>query len=195
MTVWARAQESEVAWWGDCVNTYQEESKQRDYALRMGLTAIERQGRWPVYDLGGRAVVDVGGGPISLLLKCEGRGHCCVIDPAPYPEWIRRRYEAAGIAYVRCPAEALEPTAIGYDEVWIYNVLQHVKDPREVVARAKMLAPVLRIFEWLHVEADETHPHTLLESELNMWIGQKGTSGFLPEFGATAYYGAFSRPV
>jgi len=69
-SVWQQAQEWEFGWWGNCVNTYGEETKQLLYAARMGLTAFH-DGKSPFnFDLGGASVLDIGGGPSSLLLKC-----------------------------------------------------------------------------------------------------------------------------
>lgn len=193
MTVLAEsAQDFEAAWWGDCTNTFGEEAKQLTYASRMGLLSEPRNGRWPVYDLGGRSVLDIGGGPVSMLLKCENLGSSTVVDPCAYPNWVERRYLRAGIALRRTGAE--DYRGAFSDEAWMYNVLQHVVSPREVIETAKSCAAVLRIFEWLEMEPCEGHPHTLHADELNDWIGGNGTVEYVNENGAVglAYYGVFS---
>ena len=95
---WRRAQAWERDWWGDCLNTYSEEEKQLVYANRMGLVAFH-DGKSPYnFDLGGMSVLDIGGGPCSLLLKCVNfRGK--VIDPLCFPDWVLARYELAGIEF------------------------------------------------------------------------------------------------
>jgi hypothetical protein len=182
----------EQAWWFDCANTYGEETKQLTYANRMGLTPIGHGGHWPVYDLEGKSVVDLGGGPVSMLLKTINGARLSVVDPCSYPEWIAARYEAHGISYFLEPAE--NRWAEGYDECWIYNVLQHVEDPKAVIASAIRAAPVLRLFEWLEMPASIGHPHTLHLNELNEWIG-RNTGGIetMNENGCVglAYYGVF----
>ncbi|MFH1554929.1 MAG: hypothetical protein ABII76_08730, partial [Pseudomonadota bacterium] len=73
---------TEEEWWGDCINTADEEAKQAKFAELMGITPVEGEGWFvPPYDLGGKSVLDVGGGPVSLLLKCRNRGRCVVLDP------------------------------------------------------------------------------------------------------------------
>lgn len=191
---WQAANDSEQEWWGDCVNTFQEESKQRDYASRMGLVEENVNGKWPVYRLGGRNVLDLGGGPVSILLKCIERGpHCAVVDPCEFPAWVARRYEGAGILYWEAQGEDFSFGPGSYDEVWIYNVLQHVEDPEALIRNAWRFAPVLRVFEWVNVGLDDKHVSTLDAEELNEWLGGFGTQEFLPAFHALSYYGVFER--
>ena len=194
----AEAQEWERSWWGDCTTTFGEEAKQLTYAHRMGLVnewRPERPGHWPVYDLDGRSVLDLGGGPVSILLKCVNGGQRTVVDPCLYPFWVKARYETAGILQVVEQAETFEHRDIDdpYDEAWIYNVLQHVEDPKAVIDTACNYALNLRIFEWIETETNVGHPHTLHADDLNRWIGGTGTVEQVNENGAVglAYYGVF----
>src|ERR1035441_8915336 len=69
MTPWQIAQKHEVNWWGNCVNTFGEETKQLVYARLMGLQ-IWDDGNSPFNIMtGARTVLDIGGGPVSMLLK------------------------------------------------------------------------------------------------------------------------------
>lgn len=185
------AQEWEASWWGDCVNTYGEETKQRTYASYMGLASHQRDGKGPFYDLHGARVLDIGGGPVSMLLKAVNFTGV-VVDPCPYPEWIRARYEAAGIIYFRIEGEYFAHPK-RFQEVWIYNVLQHVIDPAAVIETARRHADVLRLFEWVDAETNAAHPHMLTADNLTEWIGKRGTVAHVNENGAvgTAYFGVF----
>lgn len=185
------AQDFEQDWWSTCQNTFGEEAKQLTYAPRMGLVNEPLDGKWPVYDLNGSTVVDLGGGPASILLKCVG-GNGIVVDPCPYPDWVRARYEAAEIDYRVEEAETLL-LPDRFSEAWIYNVLQHVVDPEAVIASARRNAYRLRIFEWLETPPSEGHPHTLHADDLNRWIGAVGQIGHVNENGAVglAYWGHF----
>lgn len=186
------AQEWENAWWGNCVQTFGEEAKQITYAHRMGLVNEPREGKWPVYDLRGSSVIDIGGGPVSMLLKCVG-GAGVVVDPCPYPDWVAERYAAADIDYVVAEGETYRHSYRS-SECWQYNVAQHVVDPEALVASARANAYVLRIFEWIETETNVGHPHTLHAEELDRWIGGTGTVGFVEENGAVglAYWGVFN---
>lgn len=196
---WQDHQATERAFWGDCLRTFGEEAKQLEYAWRMGLRQIPHGGQWPVYDLQGKNVLDIGGGPVSMLLKCVNRGHyCTVVDPCEYPDWVRIRYVDADIDYKQKKGEDLGMTKEGtpFAEVWIYNVLQHTDDPEKIIAYAKRAAPVLRIFEWINFPPHEGHPHELKEELLDEWIGQKGTVETMTgQNGCVGdcYYGVFTH--
>ena len=192
---WAEAQNWERQWWGLCLNTYGEEMKQLLYADRMGLRTFH-DGKSPFnIDLGGRSVVDLGGGPSSLLLKCHNRGRCVVVDPCSFPDWVYARYEAAGIEVVRGRAE--DADASGFDEAWLYNVLQHTDDPTAIVATARR-AGIVRVFEWIDTPSNIGHPHSLSEATLNSWLGEQGKvetlNGEATCIGK-CYYGAFTQAL
>lgn len=183
---WKEAQQAEGEFWGKCINTYGEEQKQVEiYAPRMKLTPVP--GYISIFDLGGSSVLDIGSGPVSLLLKCvnfNGFASDPLMDR--FPQWIRDRYISAGIKPLAGRGEdALEgsfyPKSFTVDEVWIYNVLQHTEDPERVVANAKKLGEVIRIFEWVDEPADQAHPHVLKEDLLDKWLGKKGMTETIPE--------------
>lgn len=189
---WEDDQEFERSWWGDCSNTFTEETKQLTYGYKMGLQCYSSNGKWPCYNLDGKSVLDIGGGPVSILLKCENRGRSRVLDPCPYPYWVRTRYFDAQIEYIRLRGEVLN-TKESWDEVWIYNVLQHTEDPELIIQNAMSAASVVRIFEWIDIPPHEGHPHELKEEDLNKWLGGEGLTEWLDENGChgRAYYGAF----
>jgi hypothetical protein len=180
--------EYERAFWSDCTNTYGEESKQFVYARCMGLP---RQGL--SFDVRGARILDVGGGPASILLKTINLREGLIYDPIQYPDWVMQRYAVKNVGYVAGYAE--EMTETGWDECWVYNVLQHVEDPERVVANARRAAPVLRIFEWIDMRPYEGHPNTLTTVQLSDWLGglHGGVQQFNGESGCygKAFFGAF----
>lgn len=186
------AQDWEKDWWGSCQNTYGEEEKQLVYASKMGLKFFH-DGKSPYnIDMQGKSVLDIGGGPSSLLLKCRNViGH--IIDPLEFPLWVDTRYEEAKILVYHLPAEvALYPAV---DEVWIYNCLQHCENPQEVVRRAVKAGKLIRIFEWIDTPANEGHPQSLSEAKLNEWLGGVGRMETLntPTLKGKCYYGVFDQ--
>jgi 2-polyprenyl-3-methyl-5-hydroxy-6-metoxy-1,4-benzoquinol methylase len=182
---WEKESEWEAHWWGNCCNTYFEEQKQFDYAKRMGIKVFwDSQG--PHIDMMGKKVLDVGGGPVSLLLKCLNLGKGHVIDPCDYPEWTMERYKAAGITFDKGMAEEMDYT--GFDEVWIYNLLQHVQDPAKIVANALKAGKIVRVFDWLEI-AGPGHPHYLVEDEMNKWFKGEGKVEVIS--GGKCYVGVF----
>ena len=183
----------ETAWWGDCGNTYHEEQKQIVYATRMGLRPEWAVAHPPQFNLAGRSVIDIGGGPASLLLKCRNRSRAVVVDPADFPPWVSERYRHCGIDFWHGKAEEIDGTN-DYDEAWIYNVLQHVERPSQVIANARRSAAVIRLFEWVDQEPRPGHPNLLTEELLNGWLDAKGFVAHVDEHGAVgrAYYGVFT---
>lgn len=171
---WQKAQKWEEDWHGSCVNTYGEEEKQLLYANRMGLSAFH-DGKSPYnFDLGRKSILDIGGGPSSLLLKCINYGEpVTVLDPLTFPDWVYARYDIAGISYIQMMGEQVNPKRT-YDESWIYNVLQHTQSPASVIKSAQKASRVIRIFEWIETEVNIGHPHSLTEDKLNEWLSGEG---------------------
>ena len=196
---WPRANELERQWWGDCVNTAGEEEKQMVYTRYLDIPGryVDPAGR-TFFDLQGKNIIDIGGGPISLLLKCRNFHPSFVIDPCPFPAWVRARYQENNIMFVNRPAEEIPRVGmddrLGADEVWIYNVLQHCKDPGKVIANAKEMAPVVRIFEWIETGTNEMHIHNLTEEFLCGHFPD-GRTVYLAEDGCfgKAFYAVWSK--
>lgn len=187
---WQAAQDWEQHWWGNCVNTFGEEYKQLLYADKMGLQTFHN-GKSPFnFDLSGKSVLDIGGGPASLLLKCvDVKGK--VVDPLEFPAWVPLRYQAAGIEFERVRGEDIDEA--GWDECWIYNVLQHVQNPAKIITNAQRAGRLIRIFEWIDMAMSSTHPQELTEKKLNLWLCGEGKVELINqnECVGKAYYGIF----
>ena len=176
-------------WWGNCVNTLGYEIKQVVYAEKMGLIRTETHKSPFVFDMFGASVIDIGGGPVSLLLKCINFSGT-VLDPsASYPRWVYDRYSSLGIEYVVDIAENLDDN--GFDEAWIIDSLQHTVNPELVLRNAKKVAKRVRVFEWINTVSSRVSPHIITEHFLNRVLGIRGTTEYLNLFGytGTAYYG------
>jgi hypothetical protein len=158
----------------------------------MGISFFHN-GKSPYFiDAQNKRIIDIGGGPVSLLLKCDNLGVGTIVDPCEYPSWISDRYRAANLIYLKHNAEdfiSAEP----YDEAWIYNCLQHVINPEEIIQNAKKMAKIIRIFEWIHNGVSEGHPHDLTEQALDKWLGGHGKTEWIDENTAKGhcYYGIF----
>jgi glycosyltransferase involved in cell wall biosynthesis/SAM-dependent methyltransferase len=197
-TVWQAAHKWESKWWGleRGENWAMEEEKQRTYARLMGLPT-------PPVSLMGTRVLDIGCGPVSLLFKTinrpTGKRRCVGVDPLQVSEETRERYKQADILFLNMKAEDIpkagdippggEVFKPGFDEVWIYNCLQHTEDPARILARASELAKVVRIFEWLDLPPCPGHPQTLTEGLFDIafkgWRRHIWNTGTLAGFGGT----------
>ena len=164
--------EIEAGYWGDCCSevAFGEFCKQRMYMREMGLVPVGGE-----IDMQEKSVLDIGGGPMSMLLRCRNvRG--TVVDPIGWPSVVKHRYTCYGIELFQIEGEHANMlfrqghTEPVYDEVWIYNCLQHVNDPAKVLENAKSLGRLIRIFEWLNTGSDVCHPHNLTTELLTKWL-------------------------
>lgn len=181
--------EFEMAYWGDCCNTFDEEQKQLVYSRFLNLKRTHYS-----FDVEGKTILDIGGGPVSLLLKTINLKKGKVVDPLPYPKWTVDRYTEKNIEYWQLKGEEIIET--GWDEVWIYNCLQHVENPALIIDNALKAGKLLRIFEWINIPPHPGHPHELTEESLNYWLSTKGNTVTLAEGGCygTAYYAVRTSP-
>lgn len=166
----------EARFWGSCCNTFDEERKHFVYARLMGLKRD-----WFSFDVAGARIIDIGGGPASMLLKATNFKYGLVCDPLVFPPWVYGRYREAGVTFALTPGE--EIGSHGFDEAWIYNCLQHTVDPERVVANARRAARIVRLFEWIDIPAYEGHPHMLTSAGLSKWLGGPGAVIDLAEDG------------
>ncbi len=171
-TEWDKAQEFEKAWWTTSRNTFGEEVKQLFYAKKMGLDVLN-YGQGKVIDCHNQSVCDIGGGIVSLLLKAKNLSFGAIVEPMPLVGWGYMRYLQVGLNVIVEPAETVKLTGI-YDEIWIYNVLQHTQDPKAIIENAKKHAKLIRIFEWLDTPPHDGHPQTLRQKDLDKWLGGEG---------------------
>lgn len=136
----------------------------------MRLSQFAVPGHW--FDLGDKSILDIGGGPSSILLRCKNFSKAVVVDPCDFPEWVAARYKAAGIEYVKKKAEKYQPS-IRFDEAWLYNCLQHVQNLEKVIRLAKM-AKKVRVFEYLNIGVCDGHPHNLTKELLDGLFERQG---------------------
>ncbi len=162
LDVWGVAQQHERDWWGTEPNSrWQEEiDKQQTYARLMGLPHD--------LNMGNKTILDVGCGPASMLLRAA-HGGAAGVDPLLMSEETKAKYAQANIALYHGKAEDFEPPK-HFDEAWMYNCLTHVDEPNKVMAMLLQAADSVRIFEWIDVPSDHTHPHTLRIEQFERWI-------------------------
>ena len=190
-TKWEEASRWEKEWHGNCVNSYAEETKQLTYATRMGLVVERDERNNPVINFHNKRVVDIGGGPYSILLKGINKAGT-VVDPCLWPTWVLSRYASAGINFVNQKAE--EYTRGYYEIGIIYNCLQHTEEPERIIKNMRQMCKEIFIHEWLDTPKSSGHIQTITEFQLNKWLGGYGTIGherWSPEIITPYYAGKF----
>lgn len=192
MQTWEQAQKWEREWHGNCVNSYNEETKQYIYARFMGLDCYKTNYYGQIgWDFGQKSVIDLGSGPYSILLKSNAREKIA-IDPCEYPQWVKLRYKAADVIFDRATAEHYMYHGV-FDEVLIYNCLQHTINPEQIIKNAISYSRIIRIFEWVDQGISDGHIHDLKSEKLDQWLGGQGKTDYInvgPCVGK-AYWGIF----
>jgi 2-polyprenyl-3-methyl-5-hydroxy-6-metoxy-1,4-benzoquinol methylase len=168
------AQEEELAFWLTPGAELGEQLKQLTYAKYLKLD-FTHDGNSPyVINKAGLNILDVGGGPVSLLLKTISKSKI-VIDPCGFPSWVDERYKANNIRLQKRSGETRTNQKPIYDEVWMYNVLQHTQNPKKILDNIyKILAPggTFRFLDWVDTPTNVAHPISLDYHELYEWLAE-----------------------
>jgi hypothetical protein len=187
--------EFEKQYWNTCVNTFDEDQKHYVYARYMQLKNYGYS-----FDVNNKSILDIGGGPTSILLKCINLKKGKVVDPIDYPQWTKDRYAIHNVDVEVNSGENINEK--GWDEVWIYNCLQHVEDPEKIINNGLKAGKVLRLFEWVNIPPHPGHPHELTSSffyNILRDIAHIKTASVvtLSESGCygTAFYGTFESLI
>lgn len=161
---WIKCQIYEKESWGNSVylnNALGEIYKQNYYAECMGL--IETMNVFDL-DLDGKSVLDVGCGPVSMLLRSKNFKRAVGVEPIMYSDDMLDIYKSHNITLYNIPAEEMDFGDGEFDEVWMYNVLQHVYNPYSIIEKLIKYGKRVRIYEWIDIPAHEGHPHCLTEN-------------------------------
>ena len=170
---WSDCQKWEKEAWGSEIYLSPnngEVRKQNSYAVYMGLSKPEDQLTISAtdglnIDLKNKSVLDVGCGPVSMLLRSSNFNRAVGVEPLDYGTEVDKAYSSRGIELLKIPAEEMSFSALEFDEVWMYNVLQHTYDPETILQNIKGVGKVLRIFEWINTNVAQGHPQVMTERD------------------------------
>lgn len=143
-------------------------------------------------DQHGKTIAEIGCGPFPAAMFCRGLTSAFVFEPlSPKPNHLPGNIHWNQIAF-----EDFKPY-FNVDEVWLFNVLQHVRDPEKVVERAKRSAPVVRYFEPVDYPTCVYHPHSFTQYDFERWFGDvhRYTDRLPGFFDADCCYGTYTEPL
>lgn len=151
---WQQANDGEIKSWTPVLGTVEMALQEDAFPRHSPVLLLDRG------DAEGKRICDIGGGPVSILLHYNTSGSL-VVDPLPIPQIFKDNYYSHGIFLLQKKAEDFLTEFDGstFDEVWIYNCLQHVQDPELILSLVHKVAPVLRISEPCNYPPNELHPH------------------------------------
>jgi hypothetical protein len=147
---WQEAQAAERAWWSPTPARAAQIAAGHAWLRELlAILPVALDGV-SVTDLGGGAVPIVGHPDLPLVRRI-------VVDPLVVPGW-----PAPTVPLERVVAAAEDYHGDVTDEVWGYNVLQHVRDPGAVLSTARThAAERVRWFEYVGTPIHTIHPHTI----------------------------------
>lgn len=187
---WVEAQKWEKNWWMTYTNFHQEEIKKNDFVSKMMF----------LHDGAPESsVLDIGCGPFSLLQRYPVKKGVA-LDPIHYGEY-EEEYKKKNILRLIKKGEDISIEDGDFDEVWIYNCLQHVENPTKILENAIKISKKVRIFEWTFIKPHVGHLHELtpdlLTNPFNLanWNKMMTTTGYLNHSGlvGTYFMGIFTK--
>ena len=101
-------------------------------------------------DFIGKTIVESGGGRFPHVAFCGGVKRKISVEPlySKLDDYCKQFQNNMGIEVIECGFEEYEPeNGLDIDEVWFFNVLQHVRDPELQIKKAKeicAICPVLK---------------------------------------------------
>ncbi|MCX6718062.1 MAG: class I SAM-dependent methyltransferase [Candidatus Staskawiczbacteria bacterium] len=117
-------------------------------------------------DFKNKILVDIGAGPIGILTRLNAKEKIAV-DPLPIDSVDK------SIRRIKSPGEEIPLKSDFADNVFLYNVLQHVIRPEKVLQEGtRILKPggKFYILEQLNLPRDPGHPHSLKLEMFDKWI-------------------------
>lgn len=164
---WLEANEGEKSHWNTVLNSKELTEREDGYYRHAAVMFLQKDNPTNI------SVIDIGGGPLSLTLHHD-LGNCLVIDPILLTPPYMKNYTEHGISFIQSTAEDFlaDYTDKVYDEVWMYNCLQHTIDPDFIMENLWRVGKVLRISEPTNTPINTLHPHSFTPQ----WIFDKLSS-------------------
>jgi hypothetical protein len=119
-------------------------------------------------DLKQKSIAEIGCARISSLFFCNNYSKSYVIEPTHYPE-ADKYYEGKDIVKIYERAEVCKFPKV--DEVWMFNLLQHVQNPDLLIEKCKQNSKVIRFFEPIDYEINEQHPFKFSFDDFKNYFG------------------------
>jgi len=156
---WKQAQEAEAKFHQDPIESLLSNYKEsyRQYFEWLGIES----------NLNGKKIIEVGCASVPALHFCTNYTGV-IIEPLP-SDALQSLVKDMPVDLIAEPAETTNLS--GYDEVWLFNVLQHVIDPVKLVDNMKKSAKTIRFFEPINTPICEYHPHSYTMDDMIKLFG------------------------
>ena len=120
-------------------------------------------------DCGGKKIMEIGCGFWPALIYCENYS-AIIVEPLLKIEGHNSLHllKEGGRVFAR-PVEEIDLPKT--DEIWLFNVMQHIIDPELFVSKCKASASIIRFFEPIDYPVSDIHPHTYSLNDFKNWFG------------------------
>jgi hypothetical protein len=142
-------------------------------------------------DLNNKSIMEIGPARFAGLLYCNNYEKSYVVEPLTF-EGVKPYYEGKNIEFINEIYEDCDSPIV--DEIWFLNVLQHVKNPDQLIEKAKKHSKVIKFFEPIDTEINNEHPFSFSENDYKYYFGDS-VKRYIPQdntfHNASCVYGVY----
>lgn len=123
------------------------------------------------FDVNDKSVMEIGPGVFAALLYCSNvNKKSYIVEPLPMPENVVKQYDGSPIEFLNGTVEDLDLPSV--DEVWVFNVMQHIWNPDLFVKKLKRSAKKIVFFEPINTPLDGLHIHSYSLEDFKKFFGE-----------------------
>lgn len=119
-------------------------------------------------NLKNKTILEIGPARIAALTYCNNYGSSFIVEPTIYED-TEHLYKNNPITFIREIYEDCESPVV--DEIWLFNVLQHIVDPDLFIDKCKKNAKVIKFFEPINTPIEIHHPHSFTFDDYVKYFG------------------------
>jgi hypothetical protein len=119
-------------------------------------------------DLNNKTILEIGPARVSALLYCNNYGPSFIVEPTKYDD-TEHLYINKDITFIRDLYEDCESPIV--DEIWLFNVLQHIQNPDLFIDKCKKSAKIIKFFEPINTPIETHHPHSFTFDDYVNYFG------------------------
>jgi hypothetical protein len=119
-------------------------------------------------NLNNKSILEIGPARVAALLYCNNYAPSYIVEPTIYDDY-ENLYGGKNITFIRDIYEDCESPKV--DEIWLFNVLQHIVDPDIFIEKCKKNAKVIKFFEPIDTPIEVHHPHSFTYDDYKKYFG------------------------
>ena len=121
------------------------------------------------FDVSEKKIMEIGPGVFAALLYSKNTQNSFIVEPLDLPENVLAQYANKNITVLKGAIEDLNLPQV--DEVWVFNVMQHILEPEIFVSKIKKIAKKILFFEPINTPIDQLHVYSYTLSDFQKYFG------------------------